>query len=109
DWGWAPEYVEAMWRIMQYDKPDDFVIATGHAASLREFTESAFKHLGLNAWDHIDLASELRRPTDIGFGKGNPAKAREHLRWRAEKTMGDVTRLMVDAELDRLKKPSVQV
>ena len=101
DWGWAPEYVEAMWRMLQQDAPADYVIATGETHSLREFTESAFAQVKLKAWDHVDTAKELERPSDIRFGRADPRRARERLGWRAESKMHDVIRMMIQAELDK--------
>ena len=101
DWGWAPEYVEAMWRMLQQEATDDYVIATGESHSLREFTEAVFRQVKLDAWDHTDTVNELMRPTDIRFGRADPSKARERLGWRAESRMHDVARMMVEAELQR--------
>ena len=99
DWGWAPEYVEAMWRMLQQERLDDYVIATGESHSLREFTQSVFAQLKLDAWEHTDTVKELMRPADIRFGRGDPSRARERLGWRAQYRMHDVTRMMVEAEL----------
>lgn len=98
DWGWAPEYVEAMWRMLQQDNADDFVIATGHSYSLAEFAEAAFEYFGLNWLDYTDLDEKLRRPTDISEGRGDASKAREILGWQADKLMPDVVRTMILAE-----------
>jgi len=100
DWGWAPEYIEAMWQMMQQDTPDDFVIATGESYSLEEFVAAAFSYVRLNWRDHVVMDESLLRPTDLMVGHGNPAKAREKLRWQARYKMHDVVRLMVDAQLN---------
>jgi GDPmannose 4,6-dehydratase len=84
DWGWAPEYVEAMWKMLQLDHPEDFVIATGRTVSLEFFIEYAFRFFGLNFKDYLVINSNLYRPTDIHIGSANPAKAKELLGWRAE-------------------------
>lgn len=98
DWGWAPEYVEAMWRMLQQEKPDDFVIATGTTSSLEEFVAEAFSCVGLDWHDHVLTDPALLRPTDIAVGKGNPAKAYWQLGWKAEYVMRDVVRMMVQSE-----------
>ncbi|RJQ48207.1 MAG: GDP-mannose 4,6-dehydratase [Gammaproteobacteria bacterium] len=98
DWGWAPEYVEAMWLMLQQDKPEDYVIATGESHSLEEFVESAFSAVHLNWRDHVVLDSELLRPADLATGRGNPAKARTRMGWQARHRMHDVVRLMAEAE-----------
>jgi GDPmannose 4,6-dehydratase len=97
DWGWAPEYVEGMWRMMQEDKPDDFILATGHTVSLQNFVETAFELLGLDWQDHVVSDQSLFRPADLSVGIANPSKAREVLGWEAKSKMTDVVRMMIDA------------
>lgn len=98
DWGWAPEYAEAMWLILQRDKPDDFVIATGESHSLEEFVASAFSNVGLEWRDHVEIDTTLFRPSDLAIGRANPAKARAELGWTARYKMADVVRMMVESE-----------
>src|SRR3990172_8704054 len=98
DWGWAPEYVDAMWRMLQQEKPEDYVIATGESHSLEEFVDTAFSAAGLNWRDHVVQDPGLLRPTDLAAGRGNPAKARAEPAWQARHKMREVVRLMVDAE-----------
>jgi len=98
DWGWAPEYVDAMWRMLQQDKPEDYVIATGEGHSLEEFVEAAFSAAGPRWRDHVALDTGLLRPTDLAAGRGNPAKARAKLAWQARHRMREIVQLMVDAE-----------
>ena len=100
DWGWAPEYVEAMWRILQQPKADDFVIATGSAYSLADFVAAAFGELGLDWRDHVQIDQKLQRPSDIMFSNGDPQKACADLGWKSNYTMPDVVRLMVEAEFN---------
>ena len=100
DWGWAPEYVDAMWRILQHATAEDFVIATGEAHSLESFTTAAFASVSLDWRDHVTIDEALHRPTEILFNKGNAAKARAKLGWIATSKMPDVVRMMVDAELE---------
>lgn len=97
DWGWAPEYVEAMWLTLQAAEPDDYVVATGQMHSLEEFAAAAFSAVGLDWQSHVDSDPSLFRPTDIQFSRGNPAKAARKLGWRAKSTMTDVVQQMVDA------------
>lgn len=97
DWGWAPDYVEAMWRILQHDRPEDFVVATGRSHSLGEFVRRAFAAVGLDSREHVESDPSLLRPADIRESRGNPAKARAVLGWRAEHDLDAVIRAMVAA------------
>lgn len=101
DWGWAPDYVEAMWLMLQEEMADDFVVATGKTYSLQEFVETAFKFAGLDWRDHVVTDPALIRPNDLRVGRGNPAKARGQLGWEAKYAMPDVVRLMVEHERSR--------
>ncbi|MGA8572233.1 MAG: GDP-mannose 4,6-dehydratase [Desulfobaccales bacterium] len=103
DWGWAPEYVEAMWLMLQQENPGDYVIATGESHSLEEFVAAAFAQVGLQWRDHVVIDPELFRPTDIAVSRGNPQKAAGALGWRARYRMAEVVRLMCQDELKRLK------
>ena len=103
DWGWAAEYVDAMWRMLQHPEPEDFVIATGRSHSLMEFTAQAFAALGLDHTEHVDTRPELLRPADIPISRGDPSKARELLGWSAATDMPLVVKEMVRAEQDRLR------
>jgi GDPmannose 4,6-dehydratase len=98
DWGWAPEYTEAMWLMLQQDKPSDYVIATGESHSLEEFIDAAFSLLGLDWEKHVVSDPALLRPTDITIGRANPTRARELLGWQARHRMRDVVRMMVEEE-----------
>jgi GDPmannose 4,6-dehydratase len=95
DWGWAPEYVEAMWRILQQDEPDDFVVATGETNTLEEFVAEAFKTAGLDWREHVVSDQTLLRPSEIMVSRANPAKAEQRLGWEARYRMRDVVRMMV--------------
>ena len=90
DWGWAPDYVDAMWRIIQQPNADDFVIATGKTISLVQFVEKVFTFFDLNWKDHVDVDESLLRPSDIKFSKGDPTKAKKILDWKAKKNVDDV-------------------
>jgi GDPmannose 4,6-dehydratase len=97
DWGFAPEYVDAMWRIVQHDPPEDFVVATGMTHSLREFIDRVFAALGLDAGDHMDVDPGLVRPTDIESSRADPTKARAVLGWRPEYDLERIVRELVAA------------
>jgi len=99
DWGWAPEYVEAMYLMLQQDAPEDFVIATGATSALEDFVASAFASLGLNWQDHVVSNPALFRPSDIAMGRANPAKASQILGWKAKINLEEVVRRMVANEL----------
>lgn len=98
DWGFAPEYVEAMWRMVQLDTPTDLVIATGRTHTLQEFVTTAFDELGLDWRTHVNLDESLYRPSDILYSAANPAKAKRVIGWSASSGMRDVVRNMVEAE-----------
>ena len=97
DWGWAPEYVEAMYLMLQQDQPDDYVVATGQSYSLEDLVARAFSCVGLNWKDLVVTDSSLLRPTDLAVSKGNPTKAKEQLGWAAKYKMPDVIKMMVEA------------
>ena len=101
DWGWAPEYVEAMWLMLQQNAPDDYVIATGETNSLEDFVAEAFRCNGLDWQDHVEADPTLLRPSEILVGRANPDKAFNKLGWKAGYKMRDVIRLMVEAEYER--------
>lgn len=98
DWGWAPEYVEAMYRMLQLDEPDDFVIATGTPRKLEDFISLAFEAVNLQWRDHVEIDENLFRPSDILVGYGNPAKANRILGWHAGKTLEDIVITMIEGE-----------
>jgi GDPmannose 4,6-dehydratase len=96
DWGWAPEYVEAMWLMLQQQVPEHYVIATGETSSLGEFVTQAFAYLGLDCSEHVQSDPSLLRPTDISVGRANPQKALRQLGWEARHKMADVVRGMIE-------------
>ena len=98
DWGWAPEYVEAMWRMLQAEKASDYVIATGETRPLEQFVARAFECVGLDWRNHVESDKALLRPTDLKRGWGNPEKAKRELGWIAHTKMDDVVRRMVEAQ-----------
>lgn len=95
DWGWAPEYVDAMWKMLQQSVPEDFVIATGETHPLQDFVAAAFSTAGLDWRDHVDIDPGLMRPTDLAMSCADPSRAREKLGWQAASQMGDVVRKML--------------
>ncbi|MBN3870633.1 MAG: GDP-mannose 4,6-dehydratase [Nostoc sp. JL33] len=98
DWGWAPEYVEAMYLMLQQSQPDDYVIATGESSSLEEFVAAAFASVNLDWRNHVVIDNSLLRPTDLAVGKGNPVKAKDKLGWQAKYKMKQVVQMMVEAK-----------
>ena len=104
DWGWAPEYVEAMWRMLQLPKAEDFVIATGVTHSLKDFVDAAFREVGLNWQDHVEFDDSLTRPSDILISRANATKARASLAWKATISMPQVVQLMMAAERETYVK-----
>lgn len=101
DWGYAPEYVEAMWMILQADEPDDFVIATGEKHTVRDLVEAAFGRVNLNWKDYIVVSEKFFRPTDVNSLCGNPAKAEKELGWKPKMKFKNLVNLMVDEDLRR--------
>lgn len=106
DWGWAPEYIEAMWLMLQQDKADDFVIATGQTFKLEDFVRMVFEHLGLDWTKHVRTNPEFLRPTDIMISRADPSKAERELGWKAQYAMPDVARMMVQARLEAMGAPA---
>ncbi|MBT5434929.1 MAG: GDP-mannose 4,6-dehydratase [Rhodospirillaceae bacterium] len=100
DWGWAPDYVDAMWRMLQQDEADDYVVATGQSHTLEDFVARAFDAVGLDWHDHVDSDPELMRPADLSRSRGDASKAADVLGWRASMAMPGVVKAMVAAERD---------
>ncbi len=101
DWGYAPDYVEAMWMMLQTKKPEDFVIATGDAHTVREFLEKAFKHAGLNYKNYVKFDKRYLRPTEVDLLIGNASKARKKLGWKPRVGFDELVGIMVEADLER--------
>ena len=98
DWGYAPEFADAMWRMLQQDHPDDYVIATGEAHTLEQFVAEAFKAVGLDWHEHVDIDRTLFRTSDIRYSRGNPAKAQRVLGWEPKTRFHELIALLVNAE-----------
>ena len=104
DWGHARDYVEAMWLMLQQDKPDDYVVATGHTTSVRDFCRLAFAHAGLDMADHVTLDERFLRPAEVDVLIGDAGKARERLGWRPRIALEELVAEMIDADLARLSR-----
>jgi GDPmannose 4,6-dehydratase len=103
DWGYAKEYVESMWLMLQKDKPSDYVVATGVGATVKDFAEAAFSHAGLNWQDHIEVDQKYIRPTEVESLIGDPSKAEQELGWKAKMHWRELAELMVDADIEAKK------
>ena len=103
DWGYAKEYVEAMWLMLQHDNPEDFVIATGEAHTVREFVELAFAHADLDWEKHVEIDPRYFRPAEVEHLRGDPSKAKAALGWEPKTKFEDLVRLMVDADITQLE------
>lgn len=104
DWGYAPEYVEAMWLMLQQNEPDDYILATGHAHSVKDFVRAAFKHLGVDDWkQYVKLDSDLCRPAEVDYLCGDAAKAKLLLGWQAKVSFEELVHRMVDNDLELLE------
>jgi GDPmannose 4,6-dehydratase len=103
DWGYAGDYVDAMWRMLQHDRPDDFVVATGEAHSVREFCEIAFDHAGLHWQEHVQIDPRYERPAEVDFLLGDASKAHAELGWKPTVTFEALVTMMVDADRAALK------
>jgi GDPmannose 4,6-dehydratase len=103
DWGYAGDYVEAMWLMLQQDVPDDYVIATGQTHSVREFCNRAFGRLGLDYRDFVEIDPRYLRPAEVDLLCGSPAKARERLGWQPRVSFDELVAMMVDADLERAR------
>jgi GDPmannose 4,6-dehydratase len=104
DWGYAPEYVEAMWRMLQMDGPYDYVIGTGEMHTVRELVEVAFARVGLDWREHVEYDARYVRPAEVDALQADPSKARRELGWEARTGFRELVELMVDAEMERLEE-----
>ncbi len=104
DWGYAKDYVDAMWRMLQHDKPDDFVIATGETNTVRRCVEIAFDEAGLDWEPYVELDPQFLRPAEVDLLVGDPAKAKRGLGWEPQTTFEELIALMVDADLELLQR-----
>ena len=103
DWGYAKEYVEAMWLMLQQDKPDDYVVATGETHSVKEFLEEAFAHVGLDWEKYVVQDPRYMRPAEVDLLIGDPTKAEKQLGWKPKTKFKDLVKIMVDADVELVK------
>ncbi len=103
DWGFSGDYVRAMWMMLQQDRPDDYVVATGIKHSVRDLVELAFRHVGLDWQDHVEVDPKLFRPAEVNTLRGDAAKARRMLGWVPSVSFAELVQMMVDADLDRVQ------
>ena len=106
DWGFAKEFVESMWLMLQQDKPGDYVVATGIGATVRDFAQVAFDHAGLNYKNYVELDKRYIRPTEVDGLIGDPSKAEKILGWKAKTHWKELAKLMVDADIERIRSNS---
>ncbi|KND50759.1 MAG: GDPmannose 4,6-dehydratase [Parcubacteria bacterium C7867-001] len=106
DWGFAGDYVEAMWLMLQQSQGDDYVVATGECHSVREFCEAAFSRVGLNYRDYVKVKDEFKRPLEVPSLLGDATKAREKLGWKPKVTFGELVQMMVDADMEKYQNPT---
>ncbi|MCB0077803.1 MAG: GDP-mannose 4,6-dehydratase, partial [Anaerolineales bacterium] len=104
DWGFAGDYVEAMWLMLQQESPDDYVIATGETHTVREFCEIAFRHVGLDYNDHVVIDPAFYRPAEVDLLIGDPAKAQAKLGWERTVSFPELVTMMVDSDLEQLRQ-----
>jgi GDPmannose 4,6-dehydratase len=104
DWGYAKEFVESMWLMLQQDKPDDYVVATGIGATVKDFAQAAFEHVGLNYKDYVLVDTRYQRPTEVDALIGDPSKALKILGWKAKTSWKELAKLMVDSDLNEFTK-----
>jgi len=104
DWGFAKEYVESMWLMLQQDKSSDYVVATGVGATVKDFAEASFAYVGLNWEDHVEVDQKYIRPTEVDALIGDPSKATKELKWQAKTHWKELAELMVDADMSAFKK-----
>ena len=104
DWGFAPDYVRAMWLMLQQKKPDDYVIASGETHTVKEFAQYAFEEVGLNYKDYIVIDKRFLRPSEVELLKGDPSKARKILKWKPKVNFRELVGIMVRADLDRWER-----
>ena len=107
DWGFAGDYVEAMWRMLQQDRPGDYVVATGETHSVREFLEETFGQLGLNWKKHVEQDPRYMRPAEVDLLLGHPAKARRVLKWKPKVTFKALVKMMIEADMELAQREKV--
>ena len=109
DWGFAGDYVEVMWKMLQHSEPDDFVVATGEAHSVRELLEAAFIHVGLDFEKYVEIDQRYFRPTEVDHLLGNPSKAAEKLSWKPKVSFQGLVAMMVDHDMEQAEREKLLV
>ena len=104
DWGFAGDYVEAMWLMTQQDEPDDFVVATGETHTVKEFLQEVFNHAGLSVDEFVEIDKRLFRPHEVPLLLGDPSKAKEKLGWEPSVKFAELAKMMYEADLEAVKK-----
>ena len=104
DWGYSPDYVEGMWMMLQADKPDDYVLATGETHTVREFLEETFRHAGLSVHDHLSIDKRLYRPQEVPVLLGDPSKIKNELGWEPKVKFADLVKIMYEHDLKEISK-----
>jgi GDPmannose 4,6-dehydratase len=105
DWGYAPDYIEAMWLMLQQDTPDDYVIATGETRSIKEFLDEAFKFIGIENWSsYVKVDSKFMRPAEVDVLRGDYTKAKKQLGWAPKTNFTGLVKIMVQNDINLLKK-----
>lgn len=107
DWGYAPEYVECMWLIMQQERPADYVIGTGHSITVQQFVSAAFEYAGLDWKDHVRIDDRYMRPTDVPHLEADASRAKKELEWEPKVMAEELVKIMVDADLELIGEPPV--
>ena len=108
DWGFAGDYVKAMWMMLQQNKPSDFVVATGENHSVAEFVKEAFEVIGIKNWEkHVKISKDLFRPAEVDFLVGDASRAKKILNWKPTVTFPQLVEMMVKADIELLKKNSI--
>ena len=109
DWGFAGDYVEAMWMMLQHDKPGDWVVATGETHTVKDFAKSAFEKVGLNWEDYVETSEKYHRPNEVGYLLGDPTKVKKELNWSPKTSFDDLVKMMVDYDIELATKESVLI
>ena len=109
DWGFAGDYVEGMWMMLQHEKPDDWVLATGETHTVEEFLDKAFSYVNLDYKKYIETSDEYFRPNEVDYLLGDPSKAMKELNWRPKTSFEDLVKMMVDADLKSAKVEKISI
>ena len=109
DWGYAGDYVEGMWKMMQYQSPEEWVLATGKSITVKEFAQKAFDYVDLNSEDYIDISEKYFRPNEVDFLLGDATKAKSKLEWSAKTSIDQLVEKMVESDMKLAKRESVLI